>query len=1154
MRPTDPRLLARLRPARAPLAGLLACGVAAGVLVVAQAFAVASLLTGLLDGSGVRVAVLAVVAVTVLRAGAGWLSDLLAARAAALVGDDLRRRVLTASLDRRPAASGRASGDVALLATRGVSAAEPYLTRYLPALVLAVVLPPVVVLAIATQDLLAAVIVVTTLPLVPLFGALVGLATRDRARAQWRVLASLAGHFVDVVRGLPTLVAYRRADAQSASIRAVTHRYRRAALHTLRVAFASSAVLELVATLSVALVAVVVGLRLAGGDLTLGTALVVLLLAPEAYWPLRRVGAEFHAAAEGLATFEQVDAFLDDPSVQEEAPDAPAPGGADIDLRDLTITYPGRTAPAVDGLTATLAARGTTVLTGPSGAGKSTVLAALLGLAPVASGTVTAGGQRFGGAPWRAQVAWLPQRPVFVTGSVADNLRLARPGASDDDLWRVLRTVHLADRVAALPGGLDAAVGEDAARLSAGERARLALARVVLADRPWVLLDEPTAHLDAATEQVLVRVLGELARSRGVVVVAHRPRLVALADREVRLPAPPAAQAPPTPRGPGDAAAPGARRPAAAGQATADAEAAARTGDEEPAADPPAPGAAGGGPPPRPRRRLAAATLLGAGAAAAGVALTSTAGWLIVRASEHPPVLYLLVAIVGVRIFGLARPVLRYAERVLSHDAALALLAERRVQVYQALVPLTPGRLGRRRGDLLTSVVDDADALLDRELRVRMPVVSAALVAGAAVALTWWLLPGAAWVVAAAAAAAGVAFLLARAGTRAAARDAVELRADLSARVLEAVQVGPELRCWQADDAVVSPVAASGRRVDALAVRAAGVVGAARGLVVLAGGLGMAGTALAGAPDYAAGAVTAPMLALVVLLPLALVEVFSPLADAGALAVRVDAAEARLRALERTAPAVSDPPYPRPLPPATPALVAEGVAAGWADRPAFVGVDLGVAPGERVGVVGPSGSGKSTLAATLLRFVDPLAGDVRLAGVPLGALALDDVRARIGLVDDDPHLFASTLAENVRFARPGAGDAEVAAALRRANLGGWLDSLPDGLHTWLGDGGAGVSGGERARLGLARAVLAAPPLLVLDEPVAHLDAATAAAVADDLLADGAGWGVVWVTHADTGLDRMDRIVDLGAHAPGRWPGSEAGLDPALPGRVTAPPR
>ncbi len=534
MRPSDPRILRRLAPARRPLAGVVAGGVVGSLLVLAQAWVVTGLVLAVLhDGDVARWAAV-VAGVCAARAATGWLVDAAAARAAAVVGTDLRRRLVGAFLRDHDRRTPRASGELAVLATRGVTAAEPYLTRYLPALVLAAVLPPLTVVAIAVLDPMSGLIVLATLPLVPVFGALVGLATRDRAESQWRAMASLSGHFVDVVRGLPTLVAHRRAEAQSTTIRAVTDRYRRASMATLRLAFASSAVLELVATLSVALVAVVVGVRLAAGDLDLHTALVVLLLAPEAYWPLRRVGAEFHAAAEGVATFERVSALLDVDVA--ESPAAPA-GAGPIEVRDLSVRHPGRTVRALDGVSLSVPPRGVTVLTGPSGCGKSTLLAVLAGLLAPETGTVRVDGVDVGGDAWRARIAWLPQRPVFVVGSVADNLRLAAPGASEERLWEVLRSVALEERVRALPGGLDAPVAEDGATLSAGERARLALARVVLADRPWVLLDEPTAHLDDLTERIIADTILELGRDRGVVVVAHRPTLVALADRVVALPA-----------------------------------------------------------------------------------------------------------------------------------------------------------------------------------------------------------------------------------------------------------------------------------------------------------------------------------------------------------------------------------------------------------------------------------------------------------------------------------------------------------------------------------------------------------------------------------------------------------------------------------------
>ncbi len=743
MRPLDPRIQPFLRPALRPLGGVLAGGVFGGLLTVAQAFAMGVLLVRLVSdpgSTGWHEPAWWLAAIVVARAAAAYVVDTASAAAAGAVSVPLRRQLVGSAfaLDAQQLARRR-TGELALLATRGLAAIEPYLTRYVPTMVLAAVLPATTLAAIFWLDWLSGLIVLLTLPLVPVFAILIGMATQDRADRQWRTLSVLSGHFLDVVRGLPTLVAYRRASAQSGSIRRITDRYRRATLETLRIAFASSAALELVATISVALVAVSVGLRLADGSLDFQTAMVVLLLAPEAYWPLRRVGAEFHAAAEGAAAFEEASSLLTEPTRRRRAGEASqtAPsatphravcdGSAGIEVAALTLGYDGRERPVVTDLDASFPSPGMTAVVGPSGCGKSTLLAALLGELTPLSGRVLVDGHDLADLDpdsWHARVAWSPQRPWLTAGSIAANLRVGTPDAPDDQLWDALEAVRLTEAVRALPGGLEHQLGEDGAGLSAGQQARLSLARVVLAERPVVVLDEPTAHLDAETEAVLLDTLRSLATTSCVVVVAHRPAVVEAAGHVVTLPAPPASAAAdridvPTPD-----------RRAARPPTSED-----RVGDAHGTDRGPA--------------RSWHGTVLGTLSVASGVALTATAAWLITRASEHPPVLMLMVAIVGVRTFGLARPALRYAERLVSHDAALRLLAERRAGVYDALVPLVPGRLGRHRGDLLTSVVDDVDSLVDDRLRVRQPVWTAMGVGLLATVLAGLLTPVAGLVTAA---------------------------------------------------------------------------------------------------------------------------------------------------------------------------------------------------------------------------------------------------------------------------------------------------------------------------------------------------------------------------------------------------------------------
>src|SRR5680860_1886416 len=372
-----------------------------------------------------------------------------------------------------------------------------------------------------------------------------------------------------------------------------------------------------------------------------------------------------------------------------------------------------------------------------------------------------------------------------------------------------------------------------------------------------------------------------------------------------------------------------------------------------------------------------------------------------------------------------------------------------------------------------------------------------------------------------------LAFGLARVGAGRAERDAVERRSDLSAEVVEVVQTSAELVMWQADSRAVERVARASDRAGRALLGAARWMAAGRGLALLVSGAGVAATALIAEPFVRSGDLSGPMLALLVLLPLALADLTVPLADAGALSARTACAAARLQEIELATPLVADTPT-RPLPTSS-ALELSDVSGGWApDSTTLEHLSLSVPAGARIGVVGRSGSGKSTLAGMMLRFLDPSSGRVTLGRTPIQLLGLDDLRTVVGLVDDDPHVFGTTLVENVRLARPDATDLEVEQALRQASLSDWLDSLPDGLDTWLGDGHAQVSGGERARLGIARALLSRQRVLVLDEPIAHLDHATARQLATEVLTGPRDRSIVWITHSPVGLDLVDRTIDLDA--------------------------
>ncbi len=541
MKALDPRLLSYARATRTFLFGSISLGVLSALLIVTQAWLLADVVARAFAGQEsldrLRTPLGILLAVVLARAGVAWAAELAAARSSARAKSQLRAALLArVGEDGGLDGSGEERvGAVTILATRGIDVLDGYFSLYLPQLFLAVIVPLVVLVAVLSEDWISAAIIAVTIPLIPLFMALVGASTRERMDRQLRALERLAGHFLDVVAGLPTLKVFGRAKAQARAIREITDRYRTTAISTLRVTFLSSLILELVATISVALVAVAIGLRLLDGQMGLRGALFVLVLAPEAYLPLRQLGANYHASAEGMAAAEQVFEVLERPAAGHGTrTDVPDPAGAPIAVEGLTVHYPGRSEPALDGVSMSIEAGETLALVGPSGSGKSTLLSVLLGLIAPTRGSIRIGGTELSdldAEAWRARLAWVPQRPHLFAASIAENVRLGRANASVEELDAAISAAGLDDVVAGLPAGLETVLGDHGAGLSAGERQRIALARAFLRDSPLLLLDEPTANLDGQTEQDVLEAVRRLSIGRTVVLAAHRPALLALADR-----------------------------------------------------------------------------------------------------------------------------------------------------------------------------------------------------------------------------------------------------------------------------------------------------------------------------------------------------------------------------------------------------------------------------------------------------------------------------------------------------------------------------------------------------------------------------------------------------------------------------------------------
>ncbi|MEU6073034.1 thiol reductant ABC exporter subunit CydD [Micromonospora sp. NPDC047074] len=538
-RPFDPRLLRRVPGARRDFAVLALLGVLAAGLVVAQATALAALLATGFEGRLDRPALAGFAAAVAARSLLVWAQGTVSARVAATVKAALRADLLAAVGRHGPAwVAGQRAGQLATLTGRGLDALDAYFTGYLPQLVLSVTVPVAVLARIFVADWGSALIIAATLPLIPIFGALLGWQAQAATERQWRRLSLLGGHFLDMVAGLPTLRAFGRARAQTDVVRRMADGHRVATMKTLRIAFLSALVLELVATLSVALVAVPVGIRLLGGGLTLQTALLVLLLTPEAYLPLRAAGARFHASMEGLSALDEaltLSAGAPAPAARDRAAAAPD-GRGEIRFEAVTVAYERTT--ALRDVTLTIRPGERVAVIGPSGAGKSTLLGLLLGFVTPTTGRVTVGGVDLADADpegWRRQVAWVPQRAHLFAASLADNIRLGAPDTPDAALAPAVRDAALDDVVAGLPDGLATVLGERGHGLSSGQRQRVALARAFLRDAPVVLLDEPTARLDTAAEAVVLDATRRLVAGRTALLVAHRPALLADADRILRI-------------------------------------------------------------------------------------------------------------------------------------------------------------------------------------------------------------------------------------------------------------------------------------------------------------------------------------------------------------------------------------------------------------------------------------------------------------------------------------------------------------------------------------------------------------------------------------------------------------------------------------------
>jgi ATP-binding cassette subfamily C protein CydCD len=1101
----------------------------------------------------------------VLRGVAHWATQAFAAREALGVKESTRQDLA----DTLVGNGGGSVGSMTSLATQGLDELDKYYSVVLPAIMSAAVIPLLIGVRILFADWVSALIVVLTIPLVPVFMALIGMHTQERVSAASASLGRLSDNLVELARGLPVLVGLGRVEEQTEALRTISNTYRLRTMETLRTAFLSSLALELISTISVAVVAVFIGVRLVNGTLPLEIGLIALILAPECYAPFRDLGSSFHAAQDGVLSLRRARAVIDAPSPEPFlAPIGTTPtgtaattsgtaagtsgAGTDITVEALTVRYAGRGVPAVDALSFVIPAGQITAICGASGSGKSTVLAVLSGRLRNGTDDATVTGAVRGVDP--SAIAWVPQHPHTVGDTV--RLELARYGApaADGSGVRSHREApaggvrpDLENRIVELLAQLRLAhtVNSDPAQLSPGELRRVAVARALLrvdAGATLLLLDEPTAHVDPVSARIIEETIASLRGRVTVVLASHEAAVTALASERVELDDSRVWSSPEP--APGSAS--------ATAMSGASAEPATSTGPGVPTTGPGAPTAGPGAPTAgrdvpttgqvgalklvlqvlRPAGwRFFFAIILGVLAALAAVSLTAVSGWLIVKASTQPSIMYLMVAIVGVRFFGVARSSIRYAERLVTHDGIFAAVTDLRVRIWRSLAERgTSSRKLLRGGTALDFLIVTADAVRDLAPRVLIPPVTALLSAVASLIAVALLHADAVPLLALSMALClFVAPALALWGDRRASRGQQLIRSEVARRFAALLAAGADLRINNVDAGERAALRDLDARAGVDARRSASALGLGGSLIVAISCITSVLMVVVGAPAVADGSLSGEILAVLVLLPLGLLEPL--LGGVDAVQQWPNLAQA-VRRLEPFTPSDAPAVLGESLPGDVDQIALRDMAAQWPDSaaPVFDGLSARVSSGEWLIVSGPSGSGKSTLLTVLLGYLQPTAGQYLVDGIDSRVLDGAALRKHIAWAPQEGHLFDSTLRANLLLARSredAPTEGEMFDALTRVGLGDFVRALPAGLDTRVGSEGAEFSGGQRQRVAVARTLLTRAEVVLLDEPTAHLDGEAAHRMMDDLRFALADQVAVLVTHHLADHRPGDRLLELG---------------------------